>query len=786
MNKRNQHLKKLPAAIAIVMASTAVYGQNTTTLEEIIITAERRETALQSTPAAITAMTGELIESANINNLNELTLTTPGISIQGINRNQQYISMRGNITESGDAGIAQSIGFFIDGLYFGRSSLFNQSLADVERVEVLRGPQGQLWGHNIVGGSLNVITRDPTQENEADLKVTMGNYDRIELAGRIAGGLTDNLAGQISFSSETADGYVTNLDSGQDLGSEDVQLVRGKLVWDVSDKLTAKLSATYQQDNSGMNARNFVPGPDVIRTPPPPGTLAPILSSFSIPTNYEEETHQRSLIGTNDFEVKVLSLDLQYELDNGMTLSSLTGSVNSDGFVDNFGFFPFPDSFGQFERDHAYDDSAFSQEFRLAGGEDTDLFWQVGAYYYDATNEQRQSSGTFGLPFTRAFANNVADTEGNGDGQTLFTDFASSDTESMALFGQATWSINDWLSLTGGLRYTDVDKSFNTVVSGEAHRRIFQDQANDCTAVVVGVPRSCLIQRNESNSWTNTSPKVTLDGQWDEVGPFNSLLAYATYSEGWKEGGFQTPNANAQNVAEFAITPESAENIEFGVKTRFWNNRATFNASYFSTDYEGQQTSLFVNNLLQTFNLDSEIDGFEIDGGVAVTEWLTLNYSGAFYDAEYSAGASVGPNPTDSVAGNDTVGTPETSYTIGWDAGTFLDNGAEVFFSGSYSFTDSIESDPNNPLRAADLAGLNVSSFSEAKILNATLGIRKDNWEVSLWGRNLTDEYILTNIASFSDFWLTNAWAADNPSRSSYEGTRTEPRMYGLSVRWTY
>lgn len=776
---------RLSAAIAMAIASTTVIGQDIS-LEEIVVTAERRETNLQSTPAAIVALTGESIESSNINNLNELTLTTPGINIQGINRNQQYISMRGNITEAGDAGVAQSIGFFIDGLYFGRSSLFNQNLSDIERVEILRGPQGQLWGHNIVGGSINVITKDPTQETEADLKVTAGNYSRKEVSGRIAGGLSDNVAGQLSFSSETADGYVTNLDSGQDLGSEDVQLLRGKLVWDINERFTAKLTGTYQQDNSGMNARNILPGPDVTRTPPPPGRKGPILSTFSTPQNYEEETYQRSAIGTNDFEVKVVSLNLEYELDNGMTFTSLTGLLDSSGFVDNFGFFPFPESFGKMERDHGYNDEAFSQEFHLSGGADTSLFWQVGAYYYDATNEQNQSTGTYGLPFTRSGANNVADMEGNKDGETRFWDNANSETESLALFGQATWNVNDWLSLTGGLRYTDVDKKFDTLIEGEAHRRIFARQDLDCTAVVEDVPRFCQFQRNASNSWSNTSPKVTIDGQWNEVGGFNSLMAYATYSEGWKEGGFQSPNSSVQPVALFEILPESAENMEFGIKSKFWNNRATFNIAVFNTEYAGQQTVQFIDDQLRIFNLDSEIDGVEIDGNIAVTEWLTLSYSAAFYDAGYASGASLGPNPGDSVAGNDTVGTPDSSYTIGWNAGTTLGNGMEVFFRGNYAFSDSLESDPDNPLRAADAVGRNLSHFTESEILNATLGISRDNWEVTLWGRNLQDNFTITNAASFADFWVANAWAADNPTIAVFEGTRTEPRMYGLSVRWSF
>lgn len=772
-------------AAATVATSPASAQDDGLALEEIIVTAERRETSLQETPAAIVAITGESIESAGINNLNEMTLMTPGINIQGINRNQQYVAMRGNVTEGGDAGLAQSIGFFIDGLYFGRSSLFNQSLADVERVEILRGPQGTLWGHNIVGGSINVITRDPTQELEADVKLSIGNFDRREISGRIAGGLSDSVTAQLSFAREEADGYVTNLDSGQDLGSEDVYLLRGKLVWDITDNFRAKLTGTYQNDTSGMNARIFLPGPNAIRTPPPPGRTGPVLSEFVIPENFEEETYQRSAIGTNDFETSVGSLDLEYTFDNSVKLSSLTGFVKNEGFVDNFGFFPFPESFGKIERDHLYEDESFSQEFRLSG-ETESVFWQVGTYYYDASNEQGQSTGTWGLPFTRGGGNNIADEEGNNDGETRFQDFADSETESLAFFGQATWSVNDWLSVTAGVRHTEVDKDFYALIDGEPHRRWFQEQDVDCTDVADPGPRFCEIERNESESWSNTSPLLTLSGAWEDVGPFNSLLTYATYSEGWKEGGFQSPSSTIQDVEEFRIDPESAENMEIGFKSRFWENRATFNVTAFHTDYIGQQTSQIVNDLLLTFNLDSEIDGIEIDGSLAVAEWLTLHYSAAFYDSAYSRGASIGPNPEDDVSGNNTVGTPDTSYALSWDAGTVFDNGLELFFLGGYSFTDAVESDPDNAIAAADAVGRNLLRFTESEILNATLGIRKDNWELALWGRNLLDDFVATNVASFADFWLLNAWAADNPNVAVFEGTRTEPLTYGVSFRWTF
>ena len=782
--KNNTLVKKPLAAAMGLMIGVSYVGNSLSkelSLEEVIVTAERRDTSLQETPAAIIAVTGETLEAVGINNLNEFTLTTPGINISGVNRSQQYIAMRGNVTKAGEPGAAQSIGFFIDGLYYGRSSMFNQSLADVDRIEVLRGPQGTLWGHNIVGGSINVITRDPTQDTEAQLKATVGNHGRKEISGRIAGGLTDSVTGQISFASETADGYVTNLDSGQDLGSEDAWLVRGKLIWDAADNLTAKLSVSQQVDTSGMGARNYLPSPTAIITPPPPGRTAPILATFDVPADYETKTYMGDDIGSNDIVTRSASLGVEYRFDNGMTFSSLTGMVDADGDVNNFSFFPIPESHGGLSRSTEYKDESFSQEFHLSGGEDGPVFWQVGAYYYNATNEQNARNKTSGLPFTRGGAQAPADAAGDNNGLVEFRVRESVDTESLALFGQATWSVNDWLDLTAGLRYTDVEKSGNFRKEGEGHSRQFTNQAEDCGAA----PPYCQFAVTASDSWTNTSPKFTIDGHWDDVGPFNSVLAYGTYSEGWKEGGFQTPDASTQPVQGFAITPESAENREIGFKTTFWDRRASFNAAIFNTKYEGQQTIVNVGDGVRVFNLDSEIDGIEIDASVVVTDWLTLNYSVALYDSEYSDGAALGPNPEDSVAGNPTVSTPEKSWTLGWNAYKPLDGGKELFFRGSYSYSSDMEFDPDAPLAATQAASdRRLLPFTESKTLNATLGIRSENWEISVWGRNLTDEYVVTNVASFTDFWVLNAWAADNPSIEVFEGVRTDPRAYGLSVTW--
>ena len=406
-------------------------------------------------------------------------------------------------------------------------------------------------------------------------------------------------------------------------------------------------------------------------------------------------------------------------------------------------------------------------------------------FYYDASNLQAQSTATWGLPFTRAANNNVADMGGNQDGQTTFADLSVADTESLAFFGQAKWVANDWLSVTAGFRRTEVDKDFLTVVDGEAHRRWFATRNLDCTAVEDPGPRYCRIERRASESWSNTSPMLTFDGQWDDIGPFNSLLVYTTYSEGWKEGGFQSPNSSIQPLEEFLVRPESAENLEFGVTTGFWDNRATLNVAVFNTEYVSQQTLQIVNDQLRIFNLDSEIDGVEFDGSLAVADWLTVHYSSAFYDSAYAPGASVGPSPEDSVAGNVTIGTPDISYSIGWAASTVLGNGLELFFVGGYTYTGSVESDPDNLLAAADAVGRDIRRFTESEILNATLGIRGDQWEVALWGRNLLDDYVVTNVASFADFWLLNAWAADNPNVAVFEGTRTEPITYGVSLRWT-
>ena len=157
----------------------------------------------------------------------------------------------------------------------------------------------------------------------------------------------------------------------------------------------------------------------------------------------------------------------------------------------------------------------------------------------------------------------------------------------------------------------------------------------------------------------------------------------------------------------------------------------------------------------------------------------------ALYDSEYSDGAALGPNPEDSVAGNPTVSTPEKSWTLGWNAYKPLDGGKELFFRGNYSYSSDMEFDPDAPLAATQAASnRRLLPFTESKTLNATLGIRSENWEISVWGRNLTDEYVVTNGASVTDLWVLNAWAADNPSIEVFEGVRTEPRAYGLSVTW--
>lgn len=758
MSNRISTLAASALSLGVFSMPAHAQQQDGAMLEEIVVTAQRRETNLQETPIAISVVTGAQLEDSEVRHISDILDVAPGVSFTGIAPNQTSFGLRGLITTDDSAGTDQSTGVFIDGLYIGRTMMLNQNLIDVERVEILRGPQGTLWGHNTVGGSINIITGDPTDEFSGDVRATAGSFGRKDISGRIAGPLSDSLRGQIVVASETTDGYITNLDTGNTLDRKDIFSTRAKLLWDPADNLRVKFITSWERNNTNgyghvwYSVRESASG------------MTPLID---LPTLQEEGTETRIFSdGSFDNDAFASSLQIDLNLENGMVLTSQTGYIDYSGRMVDYSFFPVPRALGSIKRDGFDDFSSVSQELRLAGDPSGRLIWQVGAYVYvDDTSKVEDWRQTSAVPFSFAGAA-LGYFPPRNNGQ-LLTQVV--ETNSSAVFGQGTWAVNDNLNVTLGGRFTSVEKA-----------SVIDNEGQFSGALLIDAPG---FRSEASTSWSDFTPKLIIDFPMEDVGGFNSVMPYISVANGWKSGSFGQSPTLAEASEPFR--PEEAWNFEVGIKSVFWDNRARFNATLFQTDYTDLQViSVRIEGAgTITENADSKIDGLELDTYVSLSDWLDIFATFTSYDSKYADDATFEGNP---IGGNHTVYTPETTWSLGaamtWD----MANGMSLSANINHSFKDVIFDNPNNNRFNAHPG---AQKYTERSILNANVAVAWDNLEISVWGRNLTDHVYVIDAAPFGSFWTTHiadVRSLGGPVGGTLTGPRGAPRSYGVTLNWAF
>ncbi len=464
-------LRVIRACVGIIFLAVALVvptqAQQPSRLEEIVVTATKREQTLQDVPIAVSVTSGQEIENAEIQDILDLQTIVPSLRVTQLqsSANTNFL-IRGFGNGANNAGIEPSVGVFIDGVYRSRSGSAISDLPNIERVEVLRGPQSTLFGKNASAGVISVVTRAPSFENGGYLKATFGDYDQQIFKGFYEGGLTDNLAASIGFTSNTRDGYFTNLFDGSDVNERDRWGVRGQILYAPSDNMEFRLIAdTDEISEICCGTANFISNPlleslfSVLDdgNPATPGYLSETPFGYA---NYS------NIATSNEVENSGISLQADFEFEN-FTLTSIT-SVREGTLVTNQDSdFTSVDLIGENTLD--LDIDTITQEVRLASNGDGKLDWLVGAFYFDEQVDQR--SGIF---FGQAFrsytdalsGNGVTGLEmalgvpagtfhRNGDG---VNDFSGQADTSLSIFAQLDFYLTDRLVATVGANYTTVEK----------------------------------------------------------------------------------------------------------------------------------------------------------------------------------------------------------------------------------------------------------------------------------------------------------------------------------------
>lgn len=727
-----KNFTKTPVATAI-SAVLMVGATNTNAeqfaLEEIIVTAQKRSESLQDVPISVNTVNGEKLSDAGIESVNDLTSYVPNLHTTETAISTQ-LRVRG-IGSGNDQGFEQSVGQYIDGIYYGRAQLIRAPFLDLERVETLRGPQSILFGKNSVAGALNMTTAKPTEELEGSISASYEPDLNIkEVTAVISGPITDALRGRLAYRSYEEDGYIENTFTGKDEPNRDEDAIRATLVWDVNNDLRMTLKA--ERDTFDIKGRQI----EIIEDQNNYSSL--LSSAFGQPV-FDNKLDYKRQIDASDYsgnELENYTLTFDWQLGKN-TLTAVTGYITYQ-FQDNSDMDFTPAEVFVLPLEEEY--KQFSQEIRLSSPGGATIDWIAGAFYQQ--NEQEfddaiQISTSSILPqfLTSAFGTPIFLDLSGTEGPRHYEQ--SSDT--WALFGQATWNITDSLRATLGTRYTREEKD------GERSIDI-ASIGGTVTPLTIAAYGALGIDSNQGtghdlkNDRSESAFTPLVNVQWDVT---TDMMAYASYSTGFKAGGF---SARANNVNSFEFAEEEVTNYEIGAKTSFADGTAELNVAYFFTQYENLQISQFDGAV--GFNVgnakEAIVQGVELDGRWLMAKGLTLTYSASYLDFEYkdfrNGNCYPGQTPDGDPGLCDYTGksaqyTPKKTLNLSLDYVYPVGDTLELQATIDAQYLDNQNVDPNlDPRNAID----------PYTTVNGRLSLNADAWSVALVGKNLTDEKILT------------------------------------------
>jgi len=705
-DKQNMNQSAVVAGAGFVLSALAValpqaaFSQSSA-LEEVIVTAERRAQDAQDVPIALTIIGGSEISPAGISSISDVALKTPNLTYTQFNIGEPQLFLRGLGTTIDSAGADPTVSVFIDDVYVGRSAGATSDLYDLERIEVLRGPQGTLYGRNVTGGAISIVTKRPSEEFEAKVGVTVGNYGLTVFRGLVNGPIGDNLAGSMTFSKRDRDGFAYSNVSGQELDDADNLSLRGKLLWDISDNTELLLGFDYSTDDNNGQCRNLTKLDNPAGDHNAGGVFVPLLKQIKIDTNSEDpRTCAMTIEQYAERDVFGLSARLQMEFANDLSLTSITAYRELEySWLQELGGLDSPPNLLSVEDNEGDDADQISQEFRLTHDGDR-LFWVAGAYYFKENVDRFANVPIFFGPNSPVAPGALLDRSWQ----------QSATNTSMALFGQVVWSVTDALALTLGGRHTWDEKEMDNAYYSSPGNEVYNFKGLE-------------------ESWDEFTPRVTVDWQVTD-----DHMLFATWSKGYKSGVFISQNTTAA-LAETPLEPEEATNMEIGAKTRWFDNRLQLNLVYFDLENENQQLFRLENFTLVSENFGTESSGIELDFIAALGKNLTLSGMYASLDAEIVGGQ---------FAGNVAPRSPDYKYSVALNYNTALGNGAMLDFDASVSYSDNWYMEATNQ---------GVSYMDDYSIVDASVRYTSSggNWEVTLWGKNLSDELVTSHsiVSSF-------------------------------------
>jgi iron complex outermembrane receptor protein len=717
-------------------------------LEEVIVTAQKREENLQETPIAISALSADAIERLGVTSFADIAAVSPALATAPYpsSSNSLFVFIRGQgvgdpaqITKDG------SVGLYVDGLYISRAMATTFDLADIERIEVLRGPQGTLYGRNTTGGAVNIITVKPSGEFGFSEKLTIGNYSTLRSLTTLDLPAWNGLSAKLSFVYADKDGFVENIGDSNDYNDGEEVGGRVALRWEASDSFTAdyafeigdaNTTPVYYQNELNLD---LIPGYNMDRF----------------------ETYRPIDLLESESKYQQHSLTLSWDLSENVTLRSLTGYRDLEMFFyqdynESFNFnvgtwdAPFLFPLG-FQSDDDIEMDQFSQEFQIVGSAlDGNLTYTAGLYYFEESGDHGEIVSVQ-IP---AF--------GIDDPGSLR--YVEAEAKSKAAYAQVTWTpsiLDERLDLTVGARYTEDERK-----ASKTYDRAFPGT------------------KTLDEDFSKFNPAGTIGFRWTD-----DLMTYIKVATGYRAGGFSESSPDFEQ----GFDPEEVTSYEFGIKSDLFGGSVRANLAAFVADYEDLQLDLSPNandlSLTDTYNAgEAQVDGVELDLSWAVLEGLTLTasyvhleYDIDFIDANLSPAllALYGPNGNAAGAFN-LAFAPEDNWSLAAD---YVLDGLSA--SGNDEFVFHVDVTRHDEFYGSTTSGPDVPNGEEyltpdRTLLNARIGytraLRNGRLQAALWGKNLTDEDWPAHVIGNGD---VNGYYGHAQARG-------EPRTYGVELSFKY
>lgn len=722
--------------------------------DDILVTARRQAERAQDVPIALSVLTGAALERTGSYTLTDVQSQTPSLTAFNSNPRNSSIGIRGIGVSSASDGLDTSVGVYIDNVYLGRPGMALADLIDVDRVEVLRGPQGTLFGRNNSAGVLNITTRKPEFTFGGTAEVSLGTYgynqERISVTGPVIDGL---LAFRVTGFNTHRNGVLDNIKTGIDANSVGRSGGRVQLLATPASNLTIRLSGDYSQedDTCCVSATKLALPASLSATTS--RTLRALASLGYVPQRSLDFTQNNS---PQNMKTDQKGVSLQVDWDLGFATAT---SISAWRY---WHFNPLQDSDGtpldviQVNVAQTKDDQ-YSQEFRLASRPGR-FNWQVGAYLFHQRLKDHFILNQFGTDASAFYttylrlANPAAAAVVIAPGSQYLDDVDTS-VDSVAAFGQANFDITERLTVTGGIRYTRDKRSgvSDTSIVGTPY-----------AATSIPFHYNVSVKDDNVSYLASASYKLADD-----------VLAYASYSTGYKGSGLNLNSAVSAGTP-LVLSPEKVKNWELGLKSQFFDRRVTINLSAFATDLSGLQANIVPTNGNRSYlaNVgDVRSRGVEFDASLRVTDTLTLSGNGSYNDAVYKRYANA-PCPVGVSGVCDLTGRPlfQAPRWIGngtLDYHVDLGNGTRPYALAQISYRSSAfgtaDAGPYSRIEAYALANFRIG---------AVLG--NGRYDLSAWINNAFDKQYFQNLS-------TTAIVGASPF--AYAGQLGTPRTAGATLR---